>query len=62
MPKPYHTPKSDRDEEIGALTEAEEIAEAIESDPLPAWQMDRADRDALQASFAQERADRRDRG
>jgi hypothetical protein len=30
MPKPYHTPKSDRDEEIGALTEAEEIAEAVE--------------------------------
>jgi len=27
MPKPYHTPKSDRDEEIGALTEAEQIFE-----------------------------------
>jgi hypothetical protein len=27
MPKPYHTPKSERDEAVGALTEAEEIEE-----------------------------------
>jgi hypothetical protein len=25
MPKPYHTPKSERDEKVGALTEAEEV-------------------------------------
>jgi len=24
MPKPYHTPKSERDEKVGAITEAEE--------------------------------------
>jgi hypothetical protein len=32
MPKPYHTPKSDRDEEIGALIEAEELIEAETAD------------------------------
>jgi hypothetical protein len=27
MPKPYHTPKSERDEKVGALVEAEQVAE-----------------------------------
>jgi hypothetical protein len=27
MPKPYHTPKSERDEILGALAEAEQAAE-----------------------------------
>jgi hypothetical protein len=35
MPKPYHTPKSERDEEIGALTEAEELDEAAEDTREP---------------------------
>jgi hypothetical protein len=29
MPKPYHTPKSERDEALGALAEAEAEAEII---------------------------------
>jgi hypothetical protein len=29
MPKPYHTPKSDRDEALGALAEAEARLERI---------------------------------
>jgi hypothetical protein len=31
MPKPYHTPKSDRDEAVGALEEAEARLEEAEA-------------------------------
>ena len=32
MPKPYHTPKSERDEAVGSLIESEGLAEIIVED------------------------------
>ena len=32
VPKPYHTPKSERDEVVGSLTETEGLAEVLVED------------------------------